>query len=110
MSRSEMGRRELIACVLLVLVLLAFNAVSYLRMAQAKRSMQLVVETSAIKLSINAAGPDDLVDLPGIGPVLADRIIAYRLQRGGFDSLEELKNVKGVGDKLFEKILPHIRL
>lgn len=105
-----MGRRELIACLLLVCVLLVLNVVNYSRMVRTGQSMQLVVETAAQRISVNAAGLEEFVDLPGIGPVLADRIIKYRLRKGGFESLEELKNVKGVGDKVFEKILPYIML
>ena len=75
-----------------------------------KRISSLVVEQGTIQISINAASTSDLDELPGIGSVLADRIVRYREQKGEFRSLDELKRVKGIGDKLYGKILPHITL
>ena len=42
--------------------------------------------------------------LKGIGPATAKNIISYREEYGGFSSIEEIKNVKRIGDKIFEKI------
>lgn len=50
-------------------------------------------------LDINNAGYFDLQTLPGIGPVLAERIVAYRDSAGAFRSVSELLNVKGIGEK-----------
>ena len=69
-----------------------------------------MVEQGKIQISINAASTGDLDDLPGVGSVLAERIVRYRERKGGFQSLEELKDVKGIGDKLYGKILPYISL
>lgn len=55
-------------------------------------------------ININQASVLELSRLPGIGEVLAQRIIAYREQFGQFQSKEELKEVKGIGKKRFEKI------
>ena len=56
-------------------------------------------------ISINEAGKAEIMALPGIGEVLADRIIAFRDEHGGFTSPEELLNVDGVGKKRFEEIV-----
>lgn len=61
------------------------------------------------KISINTATVEELDRLPGIGPSIANRIIEYR-QKQRFRTLEELKEVKGIGDKLFEKIKEQIVL
>ena len=56
------------------------------------------------KLLINQAPKEKIVELPGIGPVLADRIISYRSNNGGFKRVEELRNVKGIGVKKLEAL------
>ncbi len=48
-------------------------------------------------IDINGASIEDLDTLPGIGPALAERIIAYRDEHGPFGSVEELQNVSGIG-------------
>ena len=56
------------------------------------------------KLLINQAPKEKVVELPGIGPVLADRIISYRSNNGGFKRVDELRNVKGIGVKKLEAL------
>lgn len=55
-------------------------------------------------LDLNLATAEQLEALPGIGSVLAQRILSYRAEVGGFSTVEELKNVEGIGDKKFEAI------
>jgi competence protein ComEA len=58
----------------------------------------------AISLDVNRASQQDFERLPGIGPVLAGRIVEYREAKGGFQHIEQLRRVKGVGVKTFERI------
>lgn len=55
-------------------------------------------------LDLNRATAEDLQALPGIGPVLAQRVIEYRRSAGGFRDVEELRQVKGIGAKKFDLV------
>lgn len=56
------------------------------------------------KVNINKATASELETINGIGPSLAEKIITYRKENGSFSSIEDLKNVSGIGEKKFEAI------
>ncbi len=58
-------------------------------------------------VNINTASAEQLTELPGIGPSKAGAIVAYRAEHP-FKSVDEFKDVKGIGDKLFAKLSPHL--
>ena len=68
--------------------------------APAPRTM---ADTSA-PVNLNTATPVQLEGLPGVGPALAQRIVDYRQQNGGFKKIEELMNVRGIGEASFLKL------
>ncbi len=60
-------------------------------------------------INLNTASESDLIDnLNGVGPVMAKRIISYRETHGGFSSVEELMNIKGIGEKVFAKLKDNV--
>jgi competence protein ComEA len=61
-----------------------------------------VVSTEVINL--NSATAAQIASLPGIGPKTADLVVQYRLKNGPFKKIEEIMNVRGVGEKSFLKI------
>jgi len=60
-------------------------------------------------VNVNTATAEELQLLPGIGAARADALIDLRKQRGGFKSLEQLKDVKGIGDASLERLRPYVR-
>ncbi len=62
------------------------------------------------KININRATREELQQIPGIGPQTADKIVNYRKENGIFRKVDDLKNVKGIGDKTFEKMRSMIRI
>ncbi|WP_139904045.1 helix-hairpin-helix domain-containing protein [Clostridium thermarum] len=55
-------------------------------------------------ININTADKDDLQKIPGVGPVTAQKILDYREKHGYFNSVEEMKNIDGIGDKTLDKM------
>lgn len=62
------------------------------------------IESGGEKVNINTANQTELETLPGIGPSTAQKIIDYRNKNGKFEAIEDIQNVKGIGDGKYEEI------
>jgi competence protein ComEA len=89
------AKRMRIACVLVLCLGMAISSVSVL----AEKSTH-----STEKVNLNSATVEQLQSLPGIGPAIAKSIIDHRTKVGKFNRIEEIINVKGIGEKKFQKI------
>ncbi len=69
-----------------------------------KKDADGVTDASSFKVNINTATKEELMKLPGIGEQTAERIIQHRKLYGNFKRIEDIMNVKGIGQKKFEKI------
>jgi competence protein ComEA len=65
--------------------------------------------TPAGPLDLNSATVNDLDALPGIGPVLAQRVVDWRTAHGGFTSVDQLRQISGLGGKKFDALAPLVR-
>ncbi len=62
------------------------------------------------KININTASLEELDKITGVGPIIGQRIIDYRNTNGPFQKIEDIKNVKGIGDVTFEKMKDEITI
>ncbi len=61
-------------------------------------------------VDLNTASAEALTAIPGIGAVMAERIVAWREQNGPFERVEDLLKVKGIGDKSLDKLRPYVKV
>lgn len=69
-----------------------------------------LLKTLQVVLNINTAGGQELASIEGIGPTLANRIVAFRKTRGPFTSLAGLLEIRGISRRLLERIRPRVRV
>lgn len=72
--------------------------------AQEPMELSVSEQSTSGLVNINTATIEELEALPGIGPVIAQRIVDYRTQYGPFSAKEQIKNVSGIGDKKYSDI------
>ncbi|HEU4938707.1 MAG TPA: helix-hairpin-helix domain-containing protein [Vicinamibacterales bacterium] len=101
-------RRILIATAILASVGVAHPLIAAPQAAKAGASAAKAKATASNPVNLNSASVAQLQTLPGIGASTAQRIIEYRQKNGSFKKIEELMNVKGIGEKSFLKLKPLI--
>jgi comEA protein len=85
-----------IACVLILCIGITMSSISVLAQKSSPASTE--------KINLNSATLEQLQTLPGIGPAIAKSIIDHRTKAGKFSRIEEIMNLKGIGEKKFQKI------
>jgi comEA protein len=95
-------RKMNVACVLVLCAGLMISSISVM----AQKSVPATTE----KVNLNSATVEQLQSLPGIGPAIAKNIVELRTKIGKFNRIEEVINVKGVGEKKFQKIKDRVTL
>ena len=99
---------------MLFVALLLFGGSSVVRTEWFHAAGKSEAESSAAQLAklvnINQAGSEELQNVRGIGPAIAERIIQYRNDHGRFERLEDLSNVNGIGKAKLEKIKSQVSI
>ncbi len=105
-----MNQKEVITLSILIFIWGLINLLNYNIWQSNKKSYRLIIEEEMRQISLNTASEEQLEMLPGIGPALARRIVEYREQNGAFKKTEDIKKIKDIGENLFKKIKPYIKL
>ncbi len=93
-----------LSAVVMMLVVLA-GATGQAQTGQGRSTTSATV-VGAAPVNLNTATAAELQGLPNIGPATAARIVEYRQKNGGFKKVEDLMNVRGIGEKSFLKLKP----
>ena len=98
-----------LTAVTLILLAIAFAMPTTFSMAAAQQDTTSSQAITA-KININNASQAELEEVPGIGPVTASKIKAYRDANGAFTQIDQLTNIKGIGNATLKKMKPYITI
>jgi competence ComEA-like helix-hairpin-helix protein len=97
---------------LVILTLTVFSVACAIQSQQARYASSVVLETPNAErrslINLNTATPQELEKLPGVGKIVAERIVAHREQYGPFRRTEHLMMVRGISDRKFRELRPLI--
>ena len=102
--------RTVLTLALMAIAIAAVPAGASAQEKPAAASKAVAKPAVAGPINVNTASASDFEALPGIGPAMAARIVEYRQKNGPFKKLEDLMNVRGLGEKNFLKLKPQLTL
>jgi competence protein ComEA len=98
------------ALALALLLVLCAAALAPTMAAQTDSKANSASAAPARQVDLNKASAEELATIPGIGVALAQRIVEFREKEGAFRRVEDLMKVKGIGEKSFQKMQPHVKV
>jgi competence ComEA-like helix-hairpin-helix protein len=98
------------ACGLITIVLLLSPIAHTFARSEQRKVKKQPAEVRFAPIDINTASAEDFTKLPGIGPELARRIVAYREKHGPFRRVEDLLVIRGIGPKKWRTVRPYLRV
>lgn len=108
----SLTKQERLVLFCLAIIILCGTTIHYLfkKYPSIKKVLSLI-ENEALykKIDINKASAEEFEALPFVGKVTAGRIIAYRKALGRFETIHQLKEVQGIGEVSFKRILPYLK-
>jgi competence ComEA-like helix-hairpin-helix protein len=110
MGSSRNGRALCFSIKLLAILLTLWQTAGLFVAATQHKESQNPAEVRSAPIEINTASTEDFAKLPGIGPELARRIVAYRTKHGPFHRVEDLLVIRGIGPKKWKALRPYLRV
>ncbi len=103
--------RMVVFCLMAIIAMGSSLKIVFIKYPHLKDIVNLIEgEKLYYKIDINKASFDDLVDIPFIGEYTANNILEYKKENGEFSSLLQLKKVKGIRDKNYEKFIRYLKV
>ena len=109
----SLTRQERLVLFFLAIIIFCGSIFNYLfKKSPSIKNVLSLIENEALykKIDVNRASAEQFEALPYIGKITAERIVSYRERVGGFQTLEQLKDVQGIGEISFQRILPYLRI
>jgi competence protein ComEA len=103
-------RRRKGALASLALVAMALAVVVGPALAIEQDDAETAKNAPSRQIDINKATAVELTEIPGVGTVIAERIVDFRDKQGPFRRVEDLLKIRGIGEKSFQKIRPHVKV